>query len=186
MKFPRVKQVMGRLLRVGSVGTNHVPARAAWIAQTLRNIPSGQRILDAGAGELQFKKHCNHLKYVAQDFAQYDGRGDGRGLTTGSWDQSRLDIVSDIASIPEPDESFDAIMCIEVFEHLPNPVLAIQEFARLLRPGGQLIITAPLATSGRRILETASQPIRIAITTSDTALASAANTPTRWYPKVIP
>ena len=146
MKFPRVKQVMGRLLRVGSVGTNHVPARAAWIAQTLRNIPSGQRILDAGAGELQFKKYCNHLKYVAQDFAQYDGRGDGRGLTTGSWDQSRLDIVSDIASIPEPDESFDAIMCIEVFEHLPNPVLAIQEFARLLRPGGQLIITAPFCS----------------------------------------
>ena len=67
-------------------------------------------------------------------------------MTTGSWDQSRLDIVSDIVSIPEPDESFDAIMCIEVFEHLPNPVLAIQEFARLLRPGGQLIITAPFCS----------------------------------------
>jgi ubiquinone/menaquinone biosynthesis C-methylase UbiE len=141
-----VMQVTDRLLRVGRVGTNHVPARIEWIAQTLRNLPSGQRILDAGAGELQFKKYCSHLKYVAQDFAKYDGVGDRRGLTTGRWDQTGLDIVSDITSIPEPDESFDAIMCIEVFEHLPNPILAIREFARLLRPGGQLIVTAPFCS----------------------------------------
>ena len=37
-------------------------------------------------------------------------------------------------------------MCIEVFEHLPNPVLAIQEFKRLLKPNGYLIITAPFAS----------------------------------------
>jgi ubiquinone/menaquinone biosynthesis C-methylase UbiE len=141
-----VRQVMDRLLRVGPVGTNHVLARVEWIAQTLRNIPAGQRILDAGAGELQFKKYCSHLNYVSQDFAKYDGTGDGRGLNPGKWDQSRLDIVSDITSIPEPDESFDAIMCIEVLEHLPNPVLVIGEFARLLRPGGQLIITAPFCS----------------------------------------
>lgn len=138
--------LMNRLLRIGSVGTNHVPARVEWIEKTLGHIPAGQRILDAGAGELQFKKYCSHLTYVSQDFAQYDGTGDGRGLNPGKWDQSRLDIVCDITSIPEPAESFDAIMCIEVFEHLPNPVLAIQEFARLLRPGGQLIITAPFCS----------------------------------------
>ena len=54
--------------------------------------------------------------------------------------------VSDITSIPEPDESFDAIMCIEVLEHVPDPVLAIREFARLLRPGGELIITTPFCS----------------------------------------
>jgi ubiquinone/menaquinone biosynthesis C-methylase UbiE len=109
-------------------------------------VPQGSRILDAGAGELQYKRYCSHLNYVSQDFAQYDGKGDDSGLQMGSWDQSRLDIVSDITAIPEPDASFDAIMCIEVFEHLPNPVLALKEFARLLRPGGQLILTAPFCS----------------------------------------
>ena len=61
----------------------------------------------------------------------------------GTWDQSRLDIVSDITSIPRPDASFDAVLCVEVFEHIPDPVAALREFRRLIRPGGRLILTAP-------------------------------------------
>ncbi|MFN8566209.1 MAG: class I SAM-dependent methyltransferase [Kouleothrix sp.] len=129
-----------------SVGTYNESTRVAWIVQTLRQIPAGARLLDAGAGERQFAQYCGHLRYVAQDFAQYDGQGDGVGLQTGSWDQSKLDIVSDIAAIPEPDGSFDAIMCTEVFEHIPHPVQALAEFARLLRPGGHLLITAPFCS----------------------------------------
>jgi len=131
-----------------TVGTHNERTRVAWIEQALKRIPAGGRILDAGAGEQQFKRFCSHLQYVAQDFAQYDGRGDGVGLQTGAWDQTRLDIVGDIAAIPEPDpdQSFDAIMCTEVFEHIPHPVEALREFARLLRPGGHLVLTAPFCS----------------------------------------
>ena len=80
--------------------------------------------------------------YVAQDFAQYNGKDNSAGLQVANWDQSSLDIISDITEIPEPDVSFDAIMCVEVFEHLPEPIKAIQEFARLLKPSGHLILTA--------------------------------------------
>lgn len=109
-------------------------------------MPAGARILDAGAGERRFESLCAHLRYVAQDFGQYDGKGDRVGFQTGSWSQTNLDIVSDITSIPEADGSFDAIMCIEVLEHVPDPVLAIKEFSRLLRNGGHLIITAPFCS----------------------------------------
>ncbi len=129
-----------------SVGTHNKSNREAWLEETLKKIPSGSRILDAGAGELKYKKLCKHLNYVSQDFAQYNGKGDRKGLQTGSWDQSKLDIISDIISIPEPDEAFDAIMCIEVFEHLPEPIKAIQEFSRLLRSGGHFILTAPFCS----------------------------------------
>jgi len=112
----------------------------------LTSIPPGQRILDAGAGELQYKRFCAHLDDVSQDFAQYDGGGDGTGLQTGTRDQSKLDIIGDIRHIPEPDVSFDVVMCIEVLEHLPYPVETLREFRRLLRPGGTLILTAPFCS----------------------------------------
>ena len=120
--------------------------RESWLQSALANISDNSRILDAGAGELQYKRFCGHLNYVAQDFGQYDGQGVKNSLQTGSWDNSKLDIVSDITEIPEPDGSFDAIMCVEVFEHIPEPIEALREFARLIKPGGTLIITAPVAS----------------------------------------
>ena len=133
-------------LRISGVGTKNESNRISWLETKLKEIPAGLRILDAGAGEQKYKQFCTHLSYVSQDFAKYDGRGDERGLQMGAWDQTKLDIISDITSIPEPDNSFDAIMCVEVFEHIPEPLLAIKEFARLLKVNGILIITAPFCS----------------------------------------
>lgn len=127
------------------VGTTNEATRIQWIEETLKKIPEGLTLLDAGAGESQFKKFCTHLKYIAQDFGQYDGAGTV-GLQTGSWDNSKIDIVSDIVNIPLPDQSVDAIMCTEVLEHIPNPIAALKEFSRLLKPNGYLLITAPFAS----------------------------------------
>ena len=131
------------LHQAGQVGKHNLLDREAWLEQALLKIPSDSRILDAGAGELKYKNFCQHLNYVSQDFAQYDGVGDTAGLQTQTWDQTKLDIVSDITSIPEPDGSFDAVMCIEVLEHVPHPVDALRELSRLLRSGGYLALTAP-------------------------------------------
>lgn len=131
---------------MNTAGTKNESTRAAWLEQTLKRVPAGARILDAGAGEQQFKRFCGHLDYVAQDFGRYDGAGNDAGLQMGSWSQEDLDIISDITTIPEPDASFDAVLCVEVLEHLPEPVLAIKELSRLLRTGGQLILTAPFCS----------------------------------------
>lgn len=129
-----------------AVGISNEGAREHWIKKTLSAIPGGGRILDAGAGTQQYKPYCSHLHYVSQDFGAYDGKGDSSGLQTGGFNYGELNIISDITSIPEPDSSFDAIMCTEVLEHLPDPVLAVKEFSRLLKPGGRLIITAPFCS----------------------------------------
>ena len=128
------------------VGLNNEAARKIWIKNALGQVPAGARILDAGAGQCQFREFCAHLNYVAQDFTRYDGQGDTKGLHMGSWDYSRIDISSDITSIPVANASFDVIMCTEVLEHLPSPVAAIREFSRILRPGGQLVLTAPFCS----------------------------------------
>jgi ubiquinone/menaquinone biosynthesis C-methylase UbiE len=128
-----------------TVGTNNVEGREKWIRETLKKIPAGSKLLDAGAGQCIFKQYCSHLEYIAQDFGQYDGKGDV-GIQTGEWDNSQLDIVSDITEIPLPDGSVDAVMCTEVFEHIPHPVKALNEFSRLVRSGGYLLITAPFCS----------------------------------------
>lgn len=46
-----------------------------------------------------------------------------------------VDIVSDIAATPEPAESFDAILCPSVFEHIVNLETVVREFSRLCRGG---------------------------------------------------
>jgi SAM-dependent methyltransferase len=128
------------------VGRRNEATRHRWVERTLAGLPAGARLLDAGAGEQRYRGQCGHLRYVAQDFARYDGRGDGTGLQTERWDQSALDLVCDITAIPEADWSFDAILCTEVFEHLPDPLAALREFRRLLRAGGSLILTAPFCS----------------------------------------
>jgi ubiquinone/menaquinone biosynthesis C-methylase UbiE len=139
-------QVFKKIIFQWSGINNNEDNRNFWLRRTLATVPNGLRILDAGAGELKNKSLCTHLDYVSQDFCQYEGKGDMKGLQTGVWDTSKIDIVSDISNIPAVDASFDVILCSEVFEHLPDPLKALDEFSRLLKPGGKLILTAPFAS----------------------------------------
>lgn len=119
--------------------------RQLWLKKTLATIPQNSRLLDAGAGELKNRQYCGHLEYVSQDFCQYQGVTGGcyEGLQSKEWNTSQIDLVSDITAIPAPDASFDVILCSEVLEHIPEPTHALDEFARLLKPQGKLILTAP-------------------------------------------
>lgn len=144
----RLRKNIGKILKplLPSVGIGNEKSRETWLENRLRSIPQNSRILDAGAGTRRYKRFCDHLNYISQDFGKYNGIGDAAGLQTGEFNYGDLDIISDIVNIPEPDSSFDAIMCIEVLEHVPDPIAAIKEFSRLLKPNGQLIVTAPFCS----------------------------------------
>lgn len=120
--------------------------RKNWVEKTLKSLPKGLKIIDVGAGECQYKVHCEHLEYVSQDFNEYNGIGDSNGLQTGKWDISRIDIVSDITMIPVETGSFDVVLCTEVLEHVPDPVSALNEMNRILKNNGLIIITAPFCS----------------------------------------
>jgi ubiquinone/menaquinone biosynthesis C-methylase UbiE len=137
--------IIKKLIRLLGINSNQ-SARQLWLKQTISSLKPGLRILDAGAGELRNKPLCDHLKYVSQDVCQYKGTGNNEGLQTGTWNTDGIDLICDITKISEPDSSFDIILCSEVFEHLPDPLKALDEFSRLLKPGGHLIVTAPFSS----------------------------------------
>jgi SAM-dependent methyltransferase len=57
---------------------------------------------------------------------------------------TRNPLVCDANSIPLANGSVGAIVCSEVLEHIKQDDVALDEFARVLRTGGQLVLTVPL------------------------------------------
>ena len=49
-----------------------------------------------------------------------------------------------LTALPYDGQTFDAVICTEVIEHIPDDRAAVRELARVLKPGGTLLATVPL------------------------------------------
>jgi len=104
-----------------------------FIVRETARIKTGALILDAGAGDPVFQNHDPRLKYVTYDMAV--GQED--------WDYSGLDAIGSLEAAAFKSESFDAILCTQVLEHVPEPEIVLKELFRVLRVDGTLLLTAP-------------------------------------------
>ncbi len=103
------------------------------VRQVADGLKDGQVVLDAGAGEARHRSYFKKGRYIALDA----GYGDN------SWDYSRLDIRGDLENIPLRSGSVDRIVCMVVLEHTRDPHNVLREFARVLKPGGVLVMVVP-------------------------------------------
>ena len=103
------------------------------VAAFARALPAGVRILDAGSGEGQYAHYFARQRYCGVDLAVGDA----------AWDYSRLDAVADLTALPFRAGTFDAAIHMVTLEHLREPGLALAEIARVLAPGGRLLLAAP-------------------------------------------
>lgn len=115
--------------------------RNRWIAVQAGRIPRGSFVLDVGAGTCPYRQLFAHCRYKTHDFKKYEGEKLGGGTAYGA-----IDYVSDILTLPLEDMSVDVVLCTEVLEHVPEPVKALRELIRVVKPGGKLILTAPLGS----------------------------------------
>ncbi|MDT5060850.1 MAG: hypothetical protein QOH63_1309 [Acidobacteriota bacterium] len=68
--------------------------------------------------------------------------------------------TGDIEALDLPDDYADQLICMAVIEYLKTPDRALEEMARVLRPGGQAIITVPKRLHLDRMTISLSAPVR--------------------------
>lgn len=54
-----------------------------------------------------------------------------------------VDVFADGNHLPFGDATVDTVLATEVLEHLPDPRRCVREMARVLKPGGRLLLTVP-------------------------------------------
>lgn len=114
-----------------------------------RGLSPGLACLDLGCGDGQTLGPwltANGRRYLGVDIS---GTAVAAAVASGL---SAVQVESTDA-LPFPDDSFDNVCCIEVFEHLFAPEQTAREILRVLKPGGSLIATVPNVAYWRRRLE---------------------------------
>ena len=85
-------------------------------------------VLDVGSGDGErYKSFFKFDKYITLDINASHG----------------ADIIGSVEDIPAESESFDSVVSTQVLEHVKNSQKAIEEFYRVLKPGGHCLVTVP-------------------------------------------
>lgn len=119
------------------------PANAQWynwyatglLERAVENMTrglSGDVVIDLGCGEQPYRAMLGGFRrYVGFDSPLHPDSA------------ARADVFGDATALPFRAGCADAVVCTEVMEHVPDPAAMIAEIVRVLRPGGQLVLSVP-------------------------------------------
>ena len=122
----------------------------------------GGRVLEVGVGTgISLPLYSPNLRIFGTDISEAMLKKAKRRVIEGRLKNIEGLAVMDAEKLEFPDNSFDVVMAQYVVTAVPNPEVALDEFARVLRPGGELIIlTRVSADAGmRRFIEQKLQPV---------------------------
>lgn len=92
-------------------------------------------LLDFGCGRKPYENLFRVKEYIGTDVrvSGHDHR------------HSKVDVFYDGNRLPFDDNRFDSVFSSEVLEHLPHPGDMLDELARVLKPGGRILVTVPFS-----------------------------------------
>ena len=134
-------------------------------------LKAGDRVLDLGCGE---GRHVHglylmgNLKITGVDLNEASLQKAEEGLATlpkptADHAGEVMFETGDATALRFEDNTFDAIICSEVLEHLPDYHAALTEMHRVLKPGGRLCVSVPHAWPERICWQLAPPPMKHAI-----------------------
>lgn len=95
------------------------------------SLPSGALVLDLGGNRIGKRGLFNIERY------------DLKVVYVNLSSSKRPDVLGEAACLPFRDQGFDAVVCSEVLEHVPNPPRVVQEICRVLKKDGSVFICVP-------------------------------------------
>lgn len=133
----------GAVLKFSSLFSLHEPLMGQLFRSGRFDASQFKTILDVGSGAGQIMRH---LLEVANPDAQIIGFDLSAEMLRRARGRLKSDrpcfVAADVMNLPFQDNSFDCITCGYVLEHLPDPVPGLEEFARVLKPGGVGLLLA--------------------------------------------
>src|SRR3989338_7470769 len=118
-------------------GICSVPNERTFLYKHLENFAgrlNNKRILDIGAGIKQYQ----HL------FSE-NNRYESCDMEDGFHPGVKHDIIASIYEIPVENKKYDAVLMLQVLEHLEFPIKGLKEIFRLLKDDGYLFLSVPQA-----------------------------------------
>jgi O-antigen biosynthesis protein len=103
-------------------------------------VVAGRRVLDAGCG----------VGWGSQVLLDYGATSvDGVDIDESAISESiqrcpaGTFVRADLTALPFPERHFDVIVCFEAIEHVEEPLRGLDEFRRVLAPGGIVLVSSP-------------------------------------------
>jgi phosphatidylethanolamine/phosphatidyl-N-methylethanolamine N-methyltransferase len=122
----------------------------------------GGRILEVGVGTgISLPDYSRRNRIVGLDISEPMLRKARQRVAERGLDNVEGLAVMDAARLALPDAAFDVVVAQYVITTVPDPEATLDEFARVLRPGGEIVLVNHLGADGgpRRALEQAFAPV---------------------------
>lgn len=107
---------------------------------------SGSKILEIGCGRGGFSAYLEKNSDKSTEIFACDYSEQALEIAKKRFGYSSKKLkwkTEDIQNISFPSKYFDVVISCETIEHVPNPIKALEELYRVLKPGGKLILTCP-------------------------------------------